>query len=51
MLTKNWTVRVEGLYADFDDSSITTISGFGGTYRSKFTHALTTVRAGLNWKW
>jgi opacity protein-like surface antigen len=53
MMTKNWTVRVEGLFADFGDTPITTISGpaLGGTYNSKFTHKLTTVRGALNWKW
>src|SRR6266516_4891919 len=51
MLTQNWTVRVEGLHSNFGTSPITTISGFGGHYQSKFTDSLTVVRGALNWKW
>jgi outer membrane immunogenic protein len=50
MLTSNWTVKVEALYADFGrwDGFLT---GFGGTYRTQFEHQVLTVRGGLNWKW
>lgn len=51
MLTQHWTVRVEGLYANFGTSPISTISGFGGNYQSKFTNSLSVVRSALNWKW
>ncbi len=51
MLAKNWSVRVEALYADFGTTPVQTIAGFGGNYQAKFTNALTVVRGGLNWKW
>jgi outer membrane immunogenic protein len=53
MFAPNWTVKVEGLYADF---GATDIVGFlavtpGLGYRGRFEHTTTVVRAGLNWKW
>ncbi len=50
MFARNWTVKVEALYADFGrwDGFLT---GFGGTYRTQFEHQVLTVRGGLNWKW
>jgi outer membrane immunogenic protein len=51
MLTKNWLARVEGFYANFGTSPIATVSGFGGNYRSNFTHTLAVVRGGVGWKW
>jgi outer membrane immunogenic protein len=50
MLTPNWTVRVEALYADFGDSTVV-LNDFGGSYRSKFADSLTVVRGALSWKW
>ena len=53
MFAQNWTVKVEGLYADFGATDIVGFPpgtpGFG--YRSRFEHTTTVVRAGLNWKW
>lgn len=50
MLTSRWTVRVEGLYADFGSRQLT--STFAGTtYRSNFQHTVALARAALNWKW
>jgi outer membrane immunogenic protein len=51
MLTQHWTVKIEGLYADFGTSPIQTITGFSGNYQSKFTNSLTVIRGGVNWKW
>ncbi len=52
MLTRNWTAKIEGLYADFGDWTINGAPGtFASTYRSRFAHTVTTVRGGLNWKW
>jgi len=50
MLTHNWTVRVEGLYADFGTTNVT-VPIFSGNYVSSFRHTVTTARAALNWKW
>jgi outer membrane immunogenic protein len=52
MLTRNWTIRLEGLYADFGDWTITgptLIPGF--PYRSRFSHTVGIARGALNWKW
>lgn len=54
MITRNWTVRVEGLYADFGSETFAVVNPPGnssGTYSTKFQHTVTTARAGLNWKW
>jgi outer membrane immunogenic protein len=50
MLSRNWSLGVEALYADF---ASTTVNGqaFGGTYTSGFKHSVTTARGALNWKW
>jgi outer membrane immunogenic protein len=50
MLTRNWTVRVEGLYSDFGTKDVT-VPIFGGNYVSAFRHTVSTVRGALNWKW
>lgn len=50
MFNRNWTVKVEALYADFGSTDVT-ISALGATYTSRFQHTVTTARAGLNWKW
>ena len=52
MLTRNWTVRAEALYADFGSQSITAQPpGAVFPYTSQFKHTVTTARAALNWKW
>jgi outer membrane immunogenic protein len=51
MLTRNLLARVEGFYANFGTSPIATLNGFGGNYRSNFTHTLAVVRGGMSWKW
>jgi outer membrane immunogenic protein len=51
MISNNWTVKLEALYADFGTTPTINLAAFGGNYRSNFTHALTVVRGGLNWKW
>jgi outer membrane immunogenic protein len=50
MFARNWTAKIEALYADFGkwDGLLT---GFGGTYRTQFEHQVLTVRGGLNYKW
>ena len=50
MLDPHWTVRIEGLYADFGskDASIAT---FGSSYSSSFRHSVAIARGALNWKW
>jgi len=50
MFARNWTAKIEALYADFGkwDGFLT---GFGGTYRTQFEHQVLTVRGGLNYKW
>jgi outer membrane immunogenic protein len=50
MFAPHWTGRVEALYADFG-SHITTTFGSGQTYRTKFEHDTTLVRAALTFKW
>lgn len=50
MVSRNWTVRAEALFADFG-SYDQTIFIFGGNYTSTFKHTVTTARAALNWKW
>ncbi len=51
MLTRNLIARVEGFYANFGTTPIVTLNGFGGNYRSNFTHTLAVVRGGMSWKW
>ena len=51
MLARNWTAKIEGLYADFGSSTVAGQSAFLSTYRSHFAHEVATVRGGLNWKW
>ena len=53
MLSRNWSAKVEALYADFGRSqvSINSIFAPGNVYSSSFTNKLAVVRGGLNWKW
>ena len=53
MVTRNVTARIEGLYADYGTSTITVVNPPGqvGPYGASFRHAVSTVRAALNWKW
>jgi outer membrane immunogenic protein len=53
MFARNWTVKVEGLYADFGSTDLTVLNpgGQSGPYTSRFQHTVTIARAGLNWKW
>jgi outer membrane immunogenic protein len=53
MFARNWTVKVEGLYADFGSTDVTVLNpgGLSGAYTSRFQHTVTTARAGVNWKW
>ena len=53
MFARNWTAKIEALYADFGDWTTNHNQGFGifGAYRSRFEHQVVTVRGGLNYKW
>jgi outer membrane immunogenic protein len=53
MFTRNWTAKIEGLFADFGSTDVTVLNpaGLSGPYTSRFQHTVTTVRAGVNWKW
>jgi outer membrane immunogenic protein len=53
MFARNWTAKIEALYADFGDwTAINTIANANvGFYRSRFEHQVVTVRGGLNYKW
>jgi outer membrane immunogenic protein len=51
MLTPQWTVRFEGLYADFGSKQNTPTGVLGTAYRSNFQHSVALARAALNWKW
>jgi outer membrane immunogenic protein len=51
MISPRWTVRVEGLYADFGSKELTNTATFGTPYRSNFQHTVALARAALNWKW
>jgi outer membrane immunogenic protein len=53
MFARNWTAKIEALYADFGDWTVAHRTGFGvvGPYRSRFEHQVVTVRGGLNYKW
>jgi outer membrane immunogenic protein len=50
MFARNWTAKIEALYADFGKWN-GFLTGFGGTYRTQFEHQVLTVRGGLNYKW
>lgn len=50
MLTRNWSLGVEVLYADFGKTTASFNNGVG-TYVSSFKHSVSTARAALNWKW
>lgn len=47
MFTPNVIGRVEGLYMDFDDKTLTTPNGD----RYRFRNKVATARAGVAWKW
>ncbi|MBX9773145.1 MAG: outer membrane beta-barrel protein [Xanthobacteraceae bacterium] len=51
MFARNWTAKIEALYADFGDWTVGGPSGNVGLYRSRFEHQVVTVRGGLNYKW
>jgi outer membrane immunogenic protein len=50
MFARNWTAKVEVLYADFGKWD-GFLNAFGSTYRTRFEHEILTVRGGLNYKW
>jgi outer membrane immunogenic protein len=50
MFARNWTAKIEALFADFGKSN-GFATGLGGTYRTQFEHQVLTVRGGLNYKW
>jgi outer membrane immunogenic protein len=54
MVARNWTARVEALYANFGTSSIGVVNpdgAGGGPYVSSFEHRVATARAALSFKW
>lgn len=51
MFTRNWSGKIEALYADFGDWVVSSPAGISGSYRTRFAHEVVTVRGGLNWKW
>lgn len=53
MFARNWTAKIEALYADFGDWTTVNVQfpGITGPYRSRFEHQVVTVRGGLNYKW
>lgn len=53
MFARNWTAKIEALYADFGSTDVTVLNpgGQAGPYTSRFQHKVSTVRGGLNWKW
>jgi outer membrane immunogenic protein len=53
MFARNWTAKIEALYADFGDWKTINVlfPGQVGPYRSRFEHQVVTVRGGLNYKW
>jgi len=51
MLGPNWTVRMEGLFAQFNKQDVSGPLGLVGPYRTRFEHALTIARAGFSFKW
>jgi outer membrane immunogenic protein len=48
-LAQNTTFRVEGLFADFGDTSQRIFDG--GTYKSTFANTLSVVRGAVTWAW
>jgi outer membrane immunogenic protein len=50
MFARNWTVKIEALYADFG-SWTGGLAAIGQVYRSRFEHEVVTVRGGLNYRW
>ncbi len=51
MFAPNWTVRLEGLFADFGHRDVVGPAGCPGFYRSTFAHTMALVRGGFNFKW
>lgn len=51
MFARNWTAKIEALYADFGDWTVSGPPGNVGAYRSRFEHQVVSVRGGLNYKW
>ena len=51
MFARNWTGKIEALYADFGNWTVQGPPGVVGNYRSRFAHEVVTVRGGLNYKW
>jgi outer membrane immunogenic protein len=53
MFARNWTAKIEALYADFGDWTAINpiVNGNVGFYRSRFEHQVVTLRGGLNYKW
>jgi outer membrane immunogenic protein len=53
MFARNWTAKIEALYANFGSTDVTVLNpgGQAGPYTSRFQHKVSTVRGGLNWKW
>jgi outer membrane immunogenic protein len=49
MLTRNWTVGLEGMFVDLGRSTIT--PGGNGFYTTKFSNQAVTARMKLNYKW
>jgi outer membrane immunogenic protein len=50
MFARNWTAKIEALYADVGKwDGLLTVGG--DTYRTQFEHQVLTVRGGLNYKW
>jgi outer membrane immunogenic protein len=48
-LAQNTTFRIEGLFADFGDTSRTIADG--GAYKSTFSNTLAVVRGAVTWAW
>jgi outer membrane immunogenic protein len=51
MFARNWTVKIEALYADFGDWTVQGPPTGLTFYRARFAHEVITVRGGLNLKW
>jgi outer membrane immunogenic protein len=51
MFARNWTAKIEALYADFGSWTASGPNVGGLIYRTRFEHEVITVRGGLNWKW
>jgi outer membrane immunogenic protein len=50
MWWNNWTVRVEGLYVDLGQQTVSSISN-GGAFQATFSNSGVIGRIGLNYKW